>query len=195
MLVSVDDYREGILQGIAPLDPISLHLADSHGCVLAEDVVAQWPLPSFDNSSMDGYAVIASDVASASGEQPVSLTVVDDVPAGYRADVDVTPGTAVRIMTGAPIPTGTECIVPVESTDAGIETVQIRDVVEPGTFIRRAGEDVIVGDTVVRVRDAAVVSPPRGHRRCRSGLAAGATRAHASRCFPRAANWWSPVRR
>ncbi len=150
MLVSVDDYREGILAGLTPLAPITLSLAESHGCVLAEDVTASWPLPSFDNSSMDGYAVRAADIAQASGEQPVSLTVVDDVPAGYRADVDVTPGTAVRIMTGAPIPTGTECIVPVESTDAGIETVQIRDVVEPGTFIRRAGEDVIVGDTVVR---------------------------------------------
>lgn len=150
MLVSVDEYREGILAGLAPLAPITLSLAESHGCVLAEDVTASWPLPSFDNSSMDGYAVRAADIAEATGQWPVSLKVVDDVPAGYRADVDVTPGTAVRIMTGAPIPAGTECIVPVELTDAGIETVQIREAVEPGTYIRRAGEDVIVGDTVVR---------------------------------------------
>jgi molybdopterin molybdotransferase len=150
MLVSVDDYREGILQGIAPLDPISLHLADSHGCVLAEDVVAQWPLPSFDNSSMDGYAVIASDVASASEDAPVSLTVIDDVPAGSRADKALTLGSAVRIMTGAPIPAGTECIVPVELTDAGTQTVEIRGSVDAGAYIRRAGEDVIVGDIVVR---------------------------------------------
>ncbi|HEV8023406.1 MAG TPA: gephyrin-like molybdotransferase Glp, partial [Candidatus Nanopelagicales bacterium] len=150
MLVSVDEYREGILAGLAPLAPITLSLPESHGCVLAEDVTASWPLPSFDNSSMDGYAVRAADIAEATGEWPVSLKVVDDVPAGYRADVDVTPGTAVRIMTGAPIPSGTECIVPVELTDAGIETVQIREPVEPGTYIRRAGEDVIVGDTVVR---------------------------------------------
>ena len=150
MLVSVDEYREGILAGLAPLAPITLSLAESHGCVLAEDVTASWPLPSFDNSSMDGYAVRAADIAEATGQWPVSLKVVDDVPAGYRADVDVTPETAVRIMTGAPIPAGTECIVPVELTDAGIETVQIREPVEPGTYIRRAGEDVIVGDTVVR---------------------------------------------
>lgn len=149
MLVSVDDYREGILAGLAPLAPITLSLAESHGCVLAEDVTASWPLPSFDNSSMDGYAVLAADIAQASEESPVTLTVVDDVPAGYRADVDVTSGNAVRIMTGAPIPAGTECIVPVELTDAGIEQVQIRGTVEPGTYIRRAGEDVIVGDTVV----------------------------------------------
>ena len=100
MLVSVDDYREGILAGLEPLAPITLSLGESHGCVLAEDITASWPLPSFDNSSMDGYAVLASDIAAASEDSPVTLTVVDDVPAGYRADVDVTTGNAVRIMTG-----------------------------------------------------------------------------------------------
>ena len=150
MLVSVDDYREGILAGLQPLDPITLPLADSHECVLAEDVVAQWPLPSFDNSSMDGYAVIASDVSSAAEASPVTLTVIDDVPAGSRADIALKPGCAVRIMTGAPIPSGTDCIVPVEVTDAGTDSVEIRENVAPGTYIRRAGEDVIVGDVVVR---------------------------------------------
>ena len=150
MLVSVDDYREGILAGLEPLDPITLPLADSHGCVLAEDVVAQWPLPSFDNSSMDGYAVIASDVSSAAEASPVTLTVIDDVPAGSRADVALRPGCAVRIMTGAPIPSGTDCIVPVEVTDAGTDSVEIRERIDPGSYIRRAGEDVIIGDVVVR---------------------------------------------
>lgn len=150
MLVPVDDYREGILSGVEPLAPIALPLADSHGCVLAEDVVAPWPLPSFDNSSMDGYAVLASDITAANEDSPVTLTVIDDVPAGLRADIPVTSGNAVRIMTGAPIPSGTECIVPVELTDAGTETVQIRGSVDAGAYIRRAGEDVIVGDTVVK---------------------------------------------
>ena len=150
MPVSVDDYREGILAGLEPLDPITLPLADSHGCVLAEDVVAQWPLPSFDNSSMDGYAVIAGDVSSAAEASPVTLTVIDDVPAGSRADVALRPGCAVRIMTGAPIPSGTECIVPVEMTDAGTDRVEIRERVAAGSYIRRAGEDVIIGDVVVR---------------------------------------------
>ena len=150
MLVSVDDYREGILAGLEPLDPITLPLADSHGCVLADDVVAQWPLPSFDNSSMDGYAVIASDVSAAAETSPVTLTVIDDVPAGSRADVALRPGCAVRIMTGAPIPSGTDCIVPVEVTDAGTDSVEIRERVDPGSYIRRAGEDVIIGDVVVR---------------------------------------------
>jgi molybdopterin molybdotransferase len=150
VLVPVDDYREGILAGIEPLAPIALPLADSHGCVLAEDVVAPWPLPSFDNSSMDGYAVLVSDIAGASEESPVTLTVIDDVPAGFRADVPVTAGNAVRIMTGAPMPPGAECVVPVEKTDRGTETVHIHGSVDPGAYIRRAGEDVIVGDTVVK---------------------------------------------
>jgi len=150
VLASVDDYREGILAGLEPLDPITLPLADSHGCVLADDVVAQWPLPSFDNSSMDGYAVIASDVSAAAETSPVTLTVIDDVPAGSRADVALRPGCAVRIMTGAPIPSGTDCIVPVEVTDAGTDSVEIRERVAAGSYIRRAGEDVIVGDVVVR---------------------------------------------
>lgn len=150
MLISVDAYREQILAGVEPLAPIALPLADSHGCVLAEDVVAPWPLPSFDNSSMDGYAVIVSDIQAASEATPVLLTVIDDVPAGRRADTPVTAGNAVRIMTGAPIPEGTECVVPVELTDGGTAQVEIRGAVDAGAYIRRAGEDVIVGDTVVR---------------------------------------------
>lgn len=150
MLVPVDDYREGILAGIEPLAPIALPLADSHGCVLAEDVVAPWPLPSFDNSSMDGYAVVVSDVSGATEEAPVTLTVIDDVPAGFRADVPVSAGSAVRIMTGAPMPAGADCVVPVEMTDGGTDSVQIRGSVDEGAYIRRAGEDVIVGDTVAK---------------------------------------------
>lgn len=149
MLTGVDDYREGILAGVEPLAPLSLPIADSHGCVLAEDVVAAWPLPSFDNSSMDGYAVLAADIAQASEQSPVTLTVVDDVPAGFRADIPVTSGNAVRIMTGAPTPAGAECIVPVELTDGGTESVEIRGSVDLGAYIRRAGEDVIIGDVVV----------------------------------------------
>jgi molybdopterin molybdotransferase len=150
VLVPVDVYRESILDGVEPLAPIALPLADSHGCVLAEDVVAPWPLPSFDNSSMDGYAVLASDVAGASEQTPITLTVVDDVPAGSRADIPVSSGCAVRIMTGAPMPSNADCVVPVEMTDAGTESVQITGSVDLGAYIRRAGEDVIVGDTVVR---------------------------------------------
>jgi molybdopterin molybdotransferase len=148
-VLSVDEYRNRVLDGIRVLAPIELPLSSVHGCVLATDVAAPWPLPSFDNSSMDGYAVIAADVESATSDAPVELTVIDDVPAGYRSTEKVTPGHAVRIMTGAPMPEGATAVVPVESTDGGMDTVLIGRGVENGAFVRRAGEDVLGGEIVL----------------------------------------------
>lgn len=148
-MLSVDDYRDGILAGIGVLAPIELPLSSAHGCVLAADVAAPWPLPSFDNSSMDGYAVRSADVALASAEAPVELTVVDDVPAGFRSTEAVTPGTAVRIMTGAPMPDGADAVVPVERTDGGTATVWVSQGVDSGAYIRRAAEDVVAGEVVL----------------------------------------------
>ncbi len=148
---SVEEHQRIALEAVRPLEPITLPLLDAAGCVLAEDVSAAWPLPSFDNSSMDGYAVLAADVAGASAESPVTLDVVDDVPAGYRATERVAPGRAIRIMTGAPLPDGADAIVPVEATDAGTDRVEIRSPVAPGSYIRRAGEDVLAGTPVLEV--------------------------------------------
>lgn len=148
-MLSVDEYRERVVASVQALEPLELPLADCHGCVLAADVIATWPLPSFDNSSMDGYAVRAEDVASATESTPVTLRVVDDVPAGYRPSVPVSEGTCVRIMTGAPMPDGGDAVVPVEATDAGTEVVQVRARADVGACIRKAGEDVIVGDRVM----------------------------------------------
>jgi len=148
-VLSVDDYRDGILAGIGVLAPIELPLSSAHGCVLAADVAAPWPLPSFDNSSMDGYAVRSADVALASAEAPVELTVVDDVPAGFRSTEAVTPGTAIRIMTGAPMPDGADAVVPVERTDGGTATVWVSQGVDSGAYIRRAAEDVVAGEIVL----------------------------------------------
>lgn len=148
---SVDEHRRITLEAVSPLEPITLPLLDAAGCVLAEDVTAAWPLPSFDNSSMDGYAVLAADVATASAESPVELAVVDDVPAGYRATERVSPGRAIRIMTGAPLPDGADAVVPVEATDAGTQRVRIESPVDAGSYIRRAGEDVVAGTPVLEV--------------------------------------------
>ena len=90
-MLTVDEYRERILASVGILAPLELPLPLAHGCVLAQDVTAPWPLPSFDNSSMDGYAVVASDIAASSAAAPVALAVVDDVPAGSRASVRVEP--------------------------------------------------------------------------------------------------------
>ena len=147
----VSQHLEQVLKGIEPLAPIEVPLIDSVGCVLAEDVRAPWPLPSFDNSSMDGYAVIAADVAQATRQRPVRLRVVDDVPAGFVATESVQPGTAVRIMTGAPLPAGCDAIVMVEDTErAGESGVRINRAVTPGDGIRRAGSDVVKGDVPLR---------------------------------------------
>ena len=148
-MLTVDEYRGQILDGVRPLAALELPLSSALGCVLASDVAAPWPLPSFDNSSMDGYAVIASDLAGASEQAPVELTVIDDVPAGFRSTETVRPGTAVRIMTGAPMPEGADAVIPVEQTDGGTGTVHVTGSVDAGAYIRRAGEDVVAGEVVL----------------------------------------------
>ncbi len=147
---SVEEHLHAVLDGVEPLSPLDHTLLDARTCVLAEDVTAPWPLPAFDNSSMDGYAVIAADLDSASDGKPTSLSVVDDVPAGYRASVPVRPGTAIRIMTGAPLPDGADAVVPVELTDGGTDTVRVTSSIKRGSHVRRRGEDVQLGDLVVR---------------------------------------------
>ena len=129
-------------------------LADAQGLVLADDVVARLALPVFDNSAMDGYAVRAEDTSGATPEHPVVLPVAEDIPAGRTDELTLQPGTAHRIMTGAPVPAGTTAIVPVEDTDGGLESggdsVAIKQPREAGKHIRRAGEDVAPGTTVLR---------------------------------------------
>ncbi len=148
-MITVDDYLAGVLASVEALSPIEVPLSSAHGCVLAEDVSAPWPLPSFDNSSMDGYAVVAADVASATDDSPVELTVIDDVPAGYRSTESVESGSSVRIMTGAPMPAGADAVVPVERTDGGTVTVRITAPVDAGAYVRRTAEDVMAGDVVL----------------------------------------------
>src|SRR5206468_4357361 len=106
--------------------------------------------PGFDNSAMDGYAVVADDIAATTSEQPVSLPVAEDIPAGRTDALTLKSGTAHRIMTGAPVPAGATAVVPVEATDGGTDTVSIRASAKPGQHIRRAGEDVTGGTTVLR---------------------------------------------
>ena len=144
-LVSVERHLESILAGVGPLSPLDLTLLDAHGCVLAEDITTTFPLPPFDNSAMDGYAVRSSDVASAREDAPVVLPVVGDVAAGSAGAYSVQPGLCVRIMTGAPMPAGADAVVPVEWTDGGVAQVKISQAAEPGRHIRRAGDDAAAG--------------------------------------------------
>lgn len=145
-MLTVEEYRERVLARIAPLPAAPVALLDALGLVLAEDIATPRPMPGFDNSSMDGYAVHAADF---SGAGPVTLRVVDDLPAGATTRPEVPRGCAARIMTGAPMPLGADCIVPVELTDGGTHTVVITATPSPGDCIRRAGEDLESGSPAV----------------------------------------------
>src|SRR6195952_5405786 len=115
---TVDEHVRVVADLIRPRHAEAVALADAAGLVLAVDVVAPLSLPGFDNSAMDGYAVIADDIAGASTEQPVLLPVAEDIPAGRTDPLTLKPGTAHRIMTGAPLPSGATAVVPVEDTNA-----------------------------------------------------------------------------
>ena len=120
---SVDAHALVVADLIRPRPAVTVALADAEGLVLADDVVAPLSLPGFDNSAMDGYAVVADDVAGATAEHPVTLPVAEDIPAGRTDMLTLKSGTAHRIMTGAPVPAGATAVVPVEVTDGGIQTV------------------------------------------------------------------------
>ena len=154
---SVEEHRRVVAGLINPRPPVSLPLADALGLVLADDVVAPLSLPGFDNSAMDGYAVLATDVAAAGQDTPVRLPVAEDIPAGRTDIPTLAAGTAHRIMTGAPLPAGATAVVPVEATDGATDTVTIRSAPREGQHVRRAGEDVTAGSTVLRAGQ--VVTP------------------------------------
>lgn len=143
---SVEDHRRHLIDQVRPLTPcrIPVLAAELLGSVLAADVVSGAALPGFDNSAMDGYAVRAADVAAA----PVTLPVSGDIPAGDTRRSELQPGTAWRIMTGAPMPAGADSVVQVELTDGGTEAVRIERSVVVGTAVRRLGGDVRQGDVV-----------------------------------------------
>jgi len=157
-LISVEEHRARILAAITPLPATSLPIMDVLGLAAAEDIAAAVALPSFDNSAMDGYAVRREDVVAASAENPVHLPVVGEIGAGQSGPTALPPGTAAKIMTGAPVPEGADSVVPYEWTDRGAEQVRIEQAPAPAQHVRRAGEDVAVGDVLV---SAGTVLGPR----------------------------------
>jgi len=156
-LLSVDQARERILSHFQPVTTETLPLTGCSNRVLAQDMIAANDLPPFDNSSMDGFAVRAADVIDATAAAPRSLRVVADIPAGSHPTISLAPGEAARIMTGAPIPTGADAVVPVEDTnfdnrDAGTPApneVQIFKSVKSGRNTRPRGMDLRAGDVVM----------------------------------------------
>jgi molybdopterin molybdotransferase len=144
-LRTVDEHLSIVLDGIGSIEPIELTLLDAQGLLLAENVSADFPLPSFDNSAMDGYAVRAIDTRDASPDNPVRLQVVGDVAAGAKSRSGMGPGLAMRIMTGAPIPAGADAVIPLEDTDRGLARVALHRPARTGDCVRRSGEDIAAG--------------------------------------------------
>ncbi|GAC70070.1 molybdopterin molybdotransferase MoeA [Gordonia soli] len=143
---SVADHRAAVAALFPDRRTVSVPVPDALGAVTATEVTAPIGLPGFDNSAMDGYAVRATEVAGATATAPVRLAVAEDIPAGRTDHLVLAPGTAHRIMTGAPLPDGADAIVPVEYTDAATDIVTIADAVETGRHIRRAGSDIEAGE-------------------------------------------------
>lgn len=175
-LLPVPDLVERILAGISPLPDFPQPLMEALGLALAEDVTATISLPGFDNSGMDGYAVTFADVSTASESTPVHLPVVGEIGAGRGGLMALSPGTAAKIMTGAPVPAGCDTIVPYEWTDRGVAQVRITRAPSKHQHIRFAGEDVAEGDQLL---EHGTVLGPR-----HLGLLAAVGRATV-RCRPR----------
>ncbi len=147
--VTVEEHLDRILAGVGPLPDFPQPLMETLGLAAAEDVVSPIALPSFDNSAMDGYACRREDVASATPESPTHLPVVGEIGAGQARLLALSPGTTAKIMTGAPMPAGADCVVPYEWTDRGVAQVRIGHAPEPGQHVRSRGEDVEEGDLLL----------------------------------------------
>jgi molybdopterin molybdotransferase len=146
-VLGVEAALAHILSTVPVLEPERVPLLDAVGRVLSERVVADRHIPPLANSAMDGYAVLGTDLALPS---PIRLRVVGEAAAGRVPGVSVAPGQAVRIMTGAPIPSGADTVVRFENTRQDNDWVEILKVPRPGANVRAAGEDVRAGQTVLQ---------------------------------------------
>ncbi len=156
--ISFDEARQIVLNSAVRTGTESLSFDQAAGRTLAQDVVSKDTIPPFDNSAMDGLAVRFDDTAGA----PVRLAVVADIPAGTLFTGTIGTGQAARIMTGAPVPDGTDAIVPVEKTRMdGDMAVWIDEPPRKAAHIRRAGEEIRTGDLVLEA--GVVVTPPVTH--------------------------------
>lgn len=169
-MISVEEALERILAHVTLLEPEYRPILDALGQVTVEDIVSDIDIPPLDNTAMDGYAVRAADTNGATETSSIQLKVIGELAAGYVFDGEVGAGTAVRIMTGAPIPRGADAVVPFEETDEpsgrafgsfakSRDTVAILKAAAPGANIRNAAEDVRRGQPIIA--KGAVLHPPQ----------------------------------
>lgn len=177
---SVDDHLALITSAAVMPRPVKVAISEAQGLLCAEEVVTERPLPGFDQAAVDGYAVRAVDVVAAgqtapddledldvgdtdvdidAGGEPmmVKLPVVGEVEPGSRTPTRLQPRQAVRVETGAPLPTLADAVVPLRWTDDGVQTVRIGRSVDSGAYVRRIGDDVQPGD--VAVREGMIIGP------------------------------------
>lgn len=150
--VPVDEHRRAVLDAASELPVMAVPLRKATGLYLADDVAAAVALPLWHNSAMDGYAVRAADTAGAAPGSAVELRIIGEVAAGDGVEPRLERGTAVRIMTGAPVPSSADAVIPVEQTVADVvgaawaeHRVLVQREVVPGAHVRRRGEDAAVG--------------------------------------------------
>lgn len=159
-MITVEEAQAEILRHVQPLEIERVPILESLGRVLGEKIRSDTDIPPFDNSAMDGYAVRSVDVAGASFGTSRTLRVLGSVAAGYEAEMSLRPGTAIRIMTGAPLPDGADAVVPFEDTSdfdrnkaarlvAPADQIEVRKAVEAGDHVRPAGEDVRCSERVM----------------------------------------------
>jgi len=161
-VIPLAEAQRFVLDACPPSPPRRVALDETLGCVAAESVLAEWPVPPFVNSSMDGYALRAADTDVAGVEGRVArLEVIGTVMAGAPLAASVGPGQSARIMTGAPLPAGADAVSPLEDcrTDRDGAVVVVDHRVSTGAFVRWAGQDVAVGDTVLE--RGSVLTPGR----------------------------------
>jgi molybdopterin molybdotransferase len=159
-MISVEEALEKILQEVNTLEAEPVPILESLGQVLAEDITSDINIPPLDNAAMDGYAVRSEDIRNAAEDAPVALRVIDTVMAGAISGKTVEPGTAIRIMTGAPVPAGADSVVQFENTDEEARKAKDGDLpatevavlckTSSGQNIRRAGEDIAKGATAIK---------------------------------------------
>lgn len=148
---TVEEHVDAILSSLPTLESIELAVLDAQGLLCGEEVISQTSLPAFDHSAIDGYAVRLADVQTARPDDAVQLAVVAEADPGARDVRSLSAGTAVRIYPGAMLPGGADAVVPLAWTDRGVARVDVRKAPHKGAYIRRAGEDVMPGDTAVSV--------------------------------------------
>jgi len=158
-LLSVGEAKRLLLDSFSPVKIERVALTQCTGRILAEDVFSGVDLPLFDNSSMDGYAIRAEDVTTATPGNPITLKVIADVPAGQVSSVCLDPGQAIRIMTGAPLPEGANAVVPIEDTDSNQgegqpdiavpDQIKVFKSIKQGDYIRPRAQDVKNGELVL----------------------------------------------